>query len=156
MIAYPAYFAKTTCDLCRTTRAAAPAPRVRAAVRPPAARRGDKLPPPDYCFVGFSVRPSRDRLLFRSDDSQDAKRRPLKTFTQGDVSASVWSRDHLIKGQPTRFYSVTFERSYRDSSRQIRYTRSFNPDDLGTLMSLCQQAGDYLTSLQYPEAEGKE
>lgn len=86
--------------------------------------------------------------------SQEAKRRPIKTFSQEDVSASVWSRDHLIKGETTRFYSITFERRYRDNG-QYRYTHSFNPDDLGKLISLCQQAGDYFTSLQYPEPEGK-
>ncbi len=80
--------------------------------------------------------------------ADNSKRRPLKTFTMHDVSASVWSRDHVIRGEPRRFYSVTFERSYRDASGKYRYTRSFNPDDLGTLMSLCQQVGEYLLDLQ--------
>ena len=85
--------------------------------------------------------------------SQEEKRRPLKTFTLGDVHASVWARAHEVRGHPRRFYSITFERSYRDGNGRYRYTRSFNPDDLGALMSLCQQAGDFITSLQYPPAE---
>lgn len=72
------------------------------------------------------------------------KRRPLHSLRQGDVSASIWSRDHQVKGEVTRFYSVTFERSYKDSTGKYCYTRSFNPDDLGALMSLCQMAGEYI------------
>ena len=79
---------------------------------------------------------------------QDAKRRPLKTFTIGDVHASVWGRDHMVKGQSMRFYSVSFERSYRDATGKIGYSRSMNPDDLGALMSLCQQAGEYVNEAQ--------
>jgi hypothetical protein len=75
---------------------------------------------------------------------QDAKRRPLTTLRQGDVSGSIWARDHEARGQMTKFYSVTFERSYKDSTGKYCYTRSFNPDDLGALMSLCQQAGEYI------------
>lgn len=79
---------------------------------------------------------------------QDAKRRPLKSFTMGEVHASVWARDHVVKGQPRRFYSITFERSYRDSTGKTAYSRSMNPDDLGALMSLCQQAGEYVNEAQ--------
>lgn len=87
--------------------------------------------------------------------SEDTKRRPLKSYRQGDVSASVWARDHQVRGAVRRFYSVTFERSYRDATGQYRYTRSFSPDDLGALMMVAQQTGDYITSLQYPKMDGK-
>jgi hypothetical protein len=75
------------------------------------------------------------------------KRRPITIIRQGDVSASVWSRDHLVRGEMTRFYSVTFERSYKDSTGKYCYTRSFNPDDLGTLMGLCQRVMEYIGGL---------
>lgn len=84
--------------------------------------------------------------------SPEVKRGPIKTFRQADVSASVWARDHVIRGEPRRFYSVTFERSYRDATGHYRYTRSFSPDDLGALMSLCQQAGDFILELQAAQA----
>ena len=79
---------------------------------------------------------------------QEAKRRPLKTFTLGDVHASVWGRDHVVKGQPMRFYSVSFERSYRDAAGKIAYSRSMNPDDLGPLMTLSQQVREYISEVQ--------
>jgi hypothetical protein len=79
---------------------------------------------------------------------QDAKHRPLKSFTMGDVHASVWARDHVVKGQPRRYFSITFERSYRDATGKTAYSRSMNPDDLGALMTLCQQAGEYVNEAQ--------
>ena len=84
----------------------------------------------------------------QAESSPQEKRRPLKTFTLGDAHASVWARDHEVKGRATRFYSVTFERSYRDRDGKNGYSRSFNPDDLGAVMSLCQQAGEYVNGLQ--------
>ncbi len=76
-----------------------------------------------------------------------AKQRPLTSLRLGDVSASVWARDHQVKGEMTRFYSVTFERAYKDSTGKYCYTRSFNPDDLGALMGLCQQVIEYINGL---------
>ena len=76
--------------------------------------------------------------------SVEEKRRPLTTLRLGDVSASVWTRDREVQGVPTRFYSVTFERSYKDAGGKYAYSRSFDPDDLGTVMALAQQAGDYI------------
>jgi hypothetical protein len=76
--------------------------------------------------------------------SPDAKRRPLTTLRQGNVSASVWARDHQVRGELTRFFSVTFERSYKDATGKYCYTRSFDMDDLGALMALCQQTGEYI------------
>ena len=61
---------------------------------------------------------------------QDAKRKPATTLRMGDVSASVWTRDREVQGQTTRYYSVTFERSYKDGTGKFCYTKSFDPDDL--------------------------
>lgn len=83
--------------------------------------------------------------------SQDAKRKPLKTFRVEDCSASVWTRDVMVQGESKRFYSVTLERSFKDRDGSWKYTKSYDADDLGKLVSLCQQASDYLHGLQYPE-----
>ena len=80
--------------------------------------------------------------------SQDAKRRPLKSFALNGVSASVWARDHEVRGEARRFFSVTFERSYRDATGKTAYSRSMNPEDLGPMMSLCQQAGEFINEAQ--------
>jgi hypothetical protein len=41
--------------------------------------------------------------------SPDEKRRPIQSFREDDVSASVWARQHLVRGQLMTFYSVSLE-----------------------------------------------
>ena len=82
------------------------------------------------------------------DAAVPEKRGPYKSLRVEDVSASIWARERQISGEIVVFYSVTFERSYRDAAGKYGYSRSFDPDDLGALMSLCRQAGDYVLELQ--------
>jgi len=84
--------------------------------------------------------------------AQDEKRRPVQTFRVDDVSASIWVREHLVRGQMTKFWSVTMERSYKDAAGQWRYTKTFDSDSLGKVVSLCQQANEYI-SLQQEAAK---
>jgi hypothetical protein len=71
-------------------------------------------------------------------------RRPVQTFRDGDVSCSVWTREHLVQGKPKTFYSCTFERSYKGKDGAYRYTKSFDPEALGALVSVAQKAAEYL------------
>src|SRR4051794_12170855 len=80
--------------------------------------------------------------------STEAKRGPIQSFREGDVSVSIWAREY--KGRV--YHSCSFERSYKDAQGQWRYTRSFGLDDLGKLISLAQKASEYLHGLQDPEA----
>jgi hypothetical protein len=84
--------------------------------------------------------------------SQDAKRVPEKSFRVEDCSASVWTREVEIRGKPTIFRTITFERSYKDRDGAWRYTKSFDPESLGKMVTLCQQASEYITDRQQ-EAE---
>jgi hypothetical protein len=84
---------------------------------------------------------------------QEEKRRPIKSFREEDVSASVWSRQHRVQGEYRTFYSVTFERSYKDANGEYRYTKTFDLGDLGKLVKLIQRVDEYMNSLAYPEAE---
>jgi hypothetical protein len=88
-------------------------------------------------------------------DSQEAKRRPIHTIRIEDVSASVWQRDHLVRGQQRTYYSITIERSYRDSTGQYRYTRTFDADSLGQLVTVIQRAAEHIHGLQHPEPEAQ-
>jgi hypothetical protein len=72
---------------------------------------------------------------------------PVKVFRMDDVSASVFGRDRQIQGETRTFYSVTFSRSYKDSAGQWRYTKWFDLEDLGKIVSLAQQASEYIHSL---------
>lgn len=85
--------------------------------------------------------------------ASETKRRPIETFREGDVSASVWGRDVQYKGSLRTFYSVSFERSYRDRDGSYRYTKTFGLSDLGLLMHLAKQASDFIRGLQPPARE---
>lgn len=85
--------------------------------------------------------------------STDAKRKPIQTVRIGDVSASIWARDHQVRGAMRTFYSVTLERSFRDRDGAYRYTKSFDPDSLGTLVGVIQKADEYLRQLQESAAQ---
>lgn len=79
--------------------------------------------------------------------SPDAKRRPLRTIRVEDVNATIWPREVTVKGVPTIFYSVSFERSFRDANGRWRYTRYFDLHDLGRVIAAAQQAAEYIDSL---------
>ncbi len=81
-----------------------------------------------------------------------AKRLPIKTIRDGDVSASVWSREHQTKDGTITFYSVSFERSYKDRDGAYRYTKSFDPDCLAQLCTVAQEASEYLHNLTNPDS----
>jgi hypothetical protein len=80
--------------------------------------------------------------------SPDAKRRPIKTIRVDDCSASIWARTTMIQGESRTFLSITLERSYKDRDGTWRYVKSFDPDSLGKVVSLCQQTSEYISELK--------
>ena len=80
--------------------------------------------------------------------TQDAKRRPIHTIRLEDCSASIWARESVVRGKPQIFYSVTLERSYKDRDGSWKYTKTFDAGSLGTVVTLCQQASEYIEHQQ--------
>jgi hypothetical protein len=76
---------------------------------------------------------------------------PIKVFVLDDVSASVFSREVLVKGEERTFYSVSFSRSYRDSAGARKYVKTFNLEDLAKVVTVAQQAEEHIHGLQHPE-----
>jgi hypothetical protein len=79
--------------------------------------------------------------------TQEAKRKPLKMLRVEDCSASIWAREYVVQGQPKRFFTVTLERSYKDRDGAWKYTKSFDPESLGKVIALCQQASEVIQAL---------
>ena len=69
---------------------------------------------------------------------------PLKVFRLEDVSASIFARDREVKGADRTFYSVSFSRSYLDQEGKRKYTKNFDLEDLGKIMSLAKQASEFI------------
>ena len=70
------------------------------------------------------------------------QRTPVKVLRIDDVSCSIFMRS--VKGRD--YYSISLSRSYKDSSGVWRYTKSFDFEDLGKIVSLCQQADEFVRS----------
>lgn len=84
--------------------------------------------------------------------SQEAKRLPVKTFRIDDCSATIWDRIRMVQGKSTTFYSITFERAYKDRDGDWKYTKSFDLESLGKVVMLCQQASEFIHALQQKDA----
>jgi hypothetical protein len=74
------------------------------------------------------------------DSPANERSLPINVFRMDDVSASVFRRDYNGR----TFYSVSFSRSYKSASGEWRYTKNFDREDLGKIVSLCQQAAEYI------------
>ena len=82
----------------------------------------------------------------------DAASGPVKVFRIDEVSVSVFARDREIQGQPVTFHSVSFSRSYKDAAGERKYTKNFDAEDLGHVVSLAQQASEFIHGLQGPSS----
>jgi hypothetical protein len=76
---------------------------------------------------------------------------PIKVFKVDDVSASVFSRIHSVNGEDVTFYSVSFSRSYRESSGVRKYVKTFNIEDLLKVVTVAQECDEFVHKLQHPE-----
>ena len=76
--------------------------------------------------------------------TQDASRKPVKTFRIDDCSLSLWTRERIVRGETLVFWSATLERSYKDASGAWRYTKWFDAESLPKLVTLCKDASDFI------------
>jgi hypothetical protein len=80
--------------------------------------------------------------------AQEPHRSPQKVFRVEDVSASIFSREHNGR----TYYGVSFTRGYKDSAGDRKYSKYFDADDLGKVVTVAQQSAEYLHDLMQPEA----
>ena len=80
--------------------------------------------------------------------ASSASKRPLKTIREDDCSSSIWPRTVTKDGSDRTFYSVTFERRYKDKDGQFHYTKSFDAGSLSQLAIVIQRTSDEIQALQ--------
>ena len=83
-----------------------------------------------------------------SDAATAVKRQPIKTIRVDDCSLSIWVREATVRREALKFYSCSFERSYKDRDGSWKYTKSFDWESLGKIVTLCQQASEAIQALQ--------
>ncbi len=70
--------------------------------------------------------------------------KPVKTFRIDDVHFSVF----CCENNGRDYYSLSFTRGYKAGSGELKFSRSFNPEDLGKLVAVAQRASEHLTALE--------
>ena len=75
------------------------------------------------------------------EKASEAPKAPISKLRIGLINANIWQR---TTGEDT-FYSVSFERRYRDSEGNWKSTHSYDIDDLLILAKLADQAHTEIT-----------
>ena len=77
-------------------------------------------------------------------NDQPTNQPPIKKFRIGNVSASVWERQH-DKGT---FHDVSFQRFYVDAENKPQSSNSFGLADIGALKLTVGMAEKFLTDIE--------
>lgn len=100
------------------------------------------------CRIHFPPFLMDNTIQTQNAPASSASKRPLKTIREDDCSASIWPRTVTKDGSDRIFYSVTFERRYKDKDGQFHYTKSFDAGSLSQLATVIQKTSDELQALQ--------
>ena len=77
---------------------------------------------------------------------------PIKKFSVGGIQLAIWENE----GQENRkFYSVSFDRRYKDKEGNWKSTTSLGANDLPKAILALQKAYEFI-ALKEPEVTGKE
>jgi hypothetical protein len=82
----------------------------------------------------------------------DTNKKPAAKVTLYPITAAVW-RNESKEGDT--FYSVTFERSYRDSDGNWKSSNSFNGDDLLLLAKVADLAHTECSKLKSADRQAQ-
>lgn len=88
----------------------------------------------------------------RAETAADPASGPVKVLRIEDVSASIFARTRMVRGEPVTFHSVSFSRSYKDTAGERKYTKNFDTEDLGAIVELARESSDFIQGLKSPVA----
>jgi len=73
--------------------------------------------------------------------------KPETKFRAGGCTATVWKNTKEVKGRDVEFYSVTFERSYKDGE-EWKTTNSLGQNDIPKACVVLNKAFEYIVLKQ--------
>lgn len=79
----------------------------------------------------------------KTEEFGSEKNRPVKTFRDDNISASVWKRT-IVKVEPKTYYSISLERSYQNANGEWRYSSYFNLSDGQKIVNVWKQAAEFI------------
>lgn len=94
----------------------------------------------------FSPLQVMDNSTSKATKAEAPSNGPIKVIRIDDVSVSIFARDRMVQGDPVTFYSVSLSRSYENGDGERKYTKNFDEEDLGKVMTLAKQAGEFIAA----------
>ena len=84
-----------------------------------------------------------------SEKATETPKAPVRKLRIGLINANIWQR---TTGEDN-FYSVSFERRYKDAEGNWQSTHSYNVDDLLSLAKLADQVHTEILKLRSGQAD---
>jgi len=84
------------------------------------------------------------RMTTATDKTTEPKSLPVDTWRVGFLSAAIWQRE----AKDSAYYSVSFERSYKDAQGNWQTTSNLDYEDLMNVSKMAEQAFDKITALR--------
>lgn len=89
-----------------------------------------------------------------SVDEIMGQKHPTKKFKAGAITATIWkNKGTSSTGEPTTYFTVSFERTYKDKSGEWKKTNSLRQLDLPRAVLVLNKAYEFLT-LKQDDHEG--
>jgi hypothetical protein len=102
-------------------------------------------------MIGFPVSSLKCALALRSlcesqlhfnkgENKMATKNKPMNTLRCGNIKATIWQN----RSENGTFFSTTFSRPFKDQSGVWRNGSSFGLNDLDALLTVAQQAKEWI------------
>lgn len=73
---------------------------------------------------------------------------PVKKFSAGAISCSLWENQIAVGGIPTTVLKATVERRYKDRNGEWKSSNSYSRNEIPLVIHLLQQAFSYMLNDQ--------
>lgn len=70
---------------------------------------------------------------------------PVSKFRAGSIVATIWENEVQKDGNPTKFNTISFERSYKDKNDQWQTTNVLRTNDLPKAILVLSKAYEHLS-----------
>ena len=77
--------------------------------------------------------------------SQKENSKPVKSFSTGNIQASIWRNEIEQDGQTVVRQSVRIQKQYKNDKGEWQNTDYYFPDDLPKLILVAQKAFDFVS-----------
>lgn len=81
-----------------------------------------------------------NKKVEKTNKEASTSTKPVSKFQAGVVQASVWENTASVDGVEKKFFTISFQRSYKDKDDKWQNTTSMRVNDLPKLALVIQEA----------------